>query len=624
MILLLLLGARNRSGRDPGHPQPLVDDIFSFSEPLHVRTDHIELDLSLDFERRVLSGSATLHITNLTGTRQLHLDTESLVIESVRVDGEAVPHQLGVATRTGARLTVPITGASREVTIRYGTSPGGSAFHWNSAAQTAGRTAPYFYTQNEPSSARSWIPSQDTPSVRSTYEATIRVPRGMLALMSAENPSAPNDMGIHRFRMEQPVPTYLIALAAGRLQFRALDERVGIYAEPELIDAASKDLAYLPDMVDAAERLLTPYPWKRYDILLMPPTYVVGGMEHPRLNFITPYPTVHGDAGARVAMSSLLAHEIAHSWSGDLVTLSSWHDLWLNEGITSYLTHRILEELEGPRRSEHGFFNDRAGYEAYLRSDPPPMVTKLHRDFSAAETAGSAFHSTAYVKGSLFMKTLEDRIGRAEFDEFLKSYFRRYAMQSVDEKSFVRHLRETVLVRRPEPEPGLELDEWIYGPGLPSNLTAPLTSAIHQAVLAEANRFRAGTRASSVDRSGWTSIEESLFLQLVSSSLDARIAEVDGVFGFSSRNSVPYAWASAVARTGYAQGEASLERMLARGGPNTWVTALYDTMIRNASRRTRARELYDRYRDRYHPSVASRIEEMFREVQKSETKRRAA
>jgi len=624
-LLLFVLGARSRPVRDSSHPAPLPVDIFSFSEPAKVTTTHIELDLTVDFDQTRIAGIATLHVLNLAGTDRLILDTEEMEIASVKVDDADSKFMLGAASSKGQALSIPITPRTQKVTIRYTTSSYASGLHWTPPSQTLGRVAPYLYSQNEPTSARSWIPLQDSPSVRVTYAATVRVPRGMLALMSARNPTETNDFGVYRFSMEQSIPSYLIALAVGRLQFQALDERTGIYAEPELLSDAVADLAYLPEMVDSAERIVGDYPWVRYDILLMPPTYLVGGMEHPRLNFIAPFTTVHGDSGAaKIAPSSLLAHELAHSWSGDLVTLATWHDLWLNEGITSYLTHRILEEVDGPRRAEHGYFNDRSGYESYLQSKPPAHLTVLHREFRGQEGAGSAFNTTAYVKGSLFTKMLEDSLGRAEFDRFLRSYFQRYRFHAVDERTFVSHLERTALLGRPEVAGRLQLDAWLYGEGLPSNVTAPQTSQIWQQVTTEASRFRGGTAARQLRRDGWSSVENNLFLQLASTNLDSRMAEVDEVFNLSARNSPPYSWAAAVARSGYGPGLPGLERTLARGGPNNWITGLYDILLRAPAGKAHAQRLYPRLRDRYHPSVQSQIDQLFRQLAPSHERARNA
>lgn len=623
-LLVFVLGARSRSERDRSHPTPLPADIFSFAQPEKVTTRHIELDLTVDFDQSRIRGAATLHILNLSGTDRLVLDTEGLEIASVLVDGAESTFTLGNATANGRPLSIPITPRTATVTIRYSSGPNASALHWTPAMQTLGRVSPYLYTQNEPTSARSWIPLQDTPTVRSTYEATVRVPRGMLALMSAQNPTATNDMGLYRFSMDQTIPSYLIALAVGRLQFQPLDERSGIYAEPELLTDAVNDLAYLPDMVDAAERIVGEYPWGRYDILMMPPTYIVGGMEHPRLNFIAPFTTVHGDADARVAPSSLLAHELAHSWSGDLVTLATWHDVWLNEGITSYLTHRILEAVDGPRRAEHGYFNDRSGYENYLLSKPPPHLTALHREFRGTESAGGAFGATAYTKGALFTKTLEDSLGRAEFDRFLRSYFQRYRFHAVDDRTFISHLRLTSLNSRPEVAAALQLDAWIYGEGLPSNVSAPRSSKLWEEVSNEATRFRSGTPATQLQRNGWTSIEDNLFLQLTSNALDSRMSEVDSVFRLSSRKSPPYGWVAAVARTSYAPGLPGLERVLARGGPNNWITGLYEILLRAPAGKPHAQRLYPSLRGRYHPSVQSQVDQLFRQFAPSQERARNA
>lgn len=606
---LFLIAARQHPSRPaPFQPVEIPADIFSYAEPEDVSIRHVALDLTVDFQSRQLRGSATLNIVNHTGTRRLILDTRDLQIESVTIDNRPATWELGPTGPLGSSMTIPIEPASSAVRIAYTTSPSANALHWMSAAQSYGRQRPYLYSQNEPDMARSWIPIQDTPAARMTYEATLRVPPDLLALMSAENPTERRSDGVYTFHMRQPIPAYLIAVAVGRLEFRPLDDRSGIYGEPELLDDAVSELHYIPAMIDAAERIVGPYPWGRYDILLMPPTYIVGGMEHPRLNFINPFSAVTGNGPDRAPVSSLIAHELAHSWAGDLVTCGTWSDLWLNEGITSYLTLRILEEVDGEERAEHGFFLDRRGYAEYAKV-ADPRFTVLHRSFASTDRVSSIFSSTAYTKGELFMKTLEDLTGREEFDRFLRRYFDRYAYRSIDELAFLRLFRDTVVAERPSLEGVLQLDTWIYGSGLPANVTAPESSRIYDRVAAEASAFRTGKSVSALNTSGWNDLELGLFLSLIPISVQ-RMAELDAAFGLTMRASPPGAWLSAVARNGYSPGMVAVERILMRGGHNSTVASLYSELSRTAAGKEFALSVYSRARDRYDPSIQAYVDDL--------------
>ncbi len=595
-------------GRVIQHPSPFAPpaDEFTYSEPEQVTTRHLELDLTVDFARRQLSGRATLDIQNLTGTRTLVLDTSDLQITRVTRDGGTPANYThGPAIPMGAPLRIDIEPSTRTVTIEYTTSTAAGALHWNTAAQSLGRVQPYLYTQNEPIDARSWIPIQDTPSVRFTYDATIRVPRGLLAVMSAgDNPRTTNESGVYTFSMQQTVPAYLVALAVGRLEYHAFDERTGVYAEPELIPAAAHELQYMPAMMAAAERILGPHPFPRHDLLLAPPTYVVGGMEHPMLNFINPFSAVTGNHEAKVEPRNLLAHELAHSWAGDATTLGSWSDVWLNEGITSYLTQRIIEEMGWRERAEHQWFLDRLSFESYAQSVQNPEVTTMHR---ALSDPNFGFGATAYTKGALFMRTLEDLLGRTTLDRFLRDYFRSFSFRWVDDRTFLARLTATL---GHAPDGSLRVDEWIYGTRLPSNVTAPTSSAMYDRMRSKADSFNRGAALSTLDPQSWTETELDLFLSGLNTN---RLAEIDAALGLSLRAAPPLNWLRLAITNRYAPADAAVERVLMRGGTNGAMTTIYSWLI--PVNRSRAQQIFNAARSRYHANVVTQVERMFTQQQ---------
>jgi len=601
---LLLVAARHRTVQHPeGWPltAPPVD-VFTFSRPQEVSTRHLALDLTVDFEHRQLRGSATLEIVNHTGSRELVLDTDALHITRVTLDDSDTDAAWSVGAQVepkGEPLLITIEPGTKFVTIEYETSTNAGGLLWNTAEQSFGRQQPYLYTQNEPIEARSWIPIQDTPAMRLTWEAVIHVPRGLIALMPcSNNPTEPNDTGVYRFDMRYTIPPYLIALAVGRLEFAQLDERTGVYAEPELLEDAAWELQYIPSMVDAGERIAGKYPFDRYDVLLMPPTYVAGGMEHPMLNFISPMSVVTGNKPSRLTPTSLIAHELSHSWAGDATTTATWDDVWLNEGITSYLALRILEEVDSQERAEYGFFNDRRSYANFAKNGG--SGTTLHHRYTHP---GSAFGATSYVKGELFSKTLEDRIGRTRFDLFLRRYFQTFAFRWTDDVNFVAFLREFTIQGDAQLEESLDLDEWLYGTGLPSNATAPLASALHERALDRASRFALGTPFSQLDPGSWTETEIDAFLTLVSdNALHTRMTEVDAALSLSARNTPPLSWLLHSIEAHYEPGMPAVERALMRGGPNSWIPQLYATMAQSGSFE-RASDIFERARNRYLDSI---------------------
>lgn len=618
-LLFLLLplsveAARTRAAAPPTYVAPRTPpvDQFSYAEPARIRVNHVSLDLTVDFEQKRLSGTARLYLRNLAGTDTLLLDEAGLDISSIKLDdGSAATWSVDAATISGARLRIGIRPSTQYVTIAYRTAPDAEGLLWNTAAQSYGRTRPYLYTQNESTHARTWIPIQDTPAVRMTYDATIHVPPGMLALMSADNPTSTNATGVYTFRMDQTVPAYLIALGVARLEFRAIGPRTGVYAEPELVDDAANDLSYMERMLEAAERVAAPYPWGRWDVLLMPPTYIVGGMEHPRINFINPFSVVTQDRPADPLPSSLMAHELAHSWAGDQVTTATWSDTWLNEGITSYLTVRILEEMSGAERAEYTLYNDRQSFAAYASSATTPADnTRLHRTFGSNQTGDAAFGAASYQKGELFLHTIETIAGRTTLDSLLDAWFARYAFDWVDDRAFIallqEHLTQGQLTQ-------LGADQWIYGAGLPSNVGAPTTSTIYDRVAAQAQAFRGGRNASLLDTAGWTSVEETLFLSITRTSSTSRVAELDAKFHFSSRMSPPTPWLDLVISTKYAPSRDQVEHVLARGGTNSQMTSLWSSLVK--ADLPRAKELFALYGDRYEPSVRSYIEYLLKNTQ---------
>ncbi len=594
---------RQRSVRHPAWSALDVPptDVFSHSEPSQIRVTHVSLNLAVDFTERRLRGSATLALDNFTGTRTLVLDTNALTISRITRDGVPATWSFGPSLGDGQPLRIGIEPSTRSVTIEYATSPDAPGLYWNTAAQSYGRQRPYLYSLNEPNDARSWIPIQDTPAVRVTYDATLTVPQDLLALMSAEdNATSTNLTGVYSFHMSRPIPAYLIALAVARLEFRSFDTRTGVYAEPELLEDAAWELQYVPAMVDAAEAVAGPFPFVRHDVLLMPPTFIVGGMEHPMLNFINPFSVVSGNHPAQPDPKNLIAHELAHSWAGDATTLATWEDIWLNEGITSYLALRILEVLTGRERTDLAFYLDRSSYAGFAAQVEDKAQTILHRP---VPFAGFGFSNTSYTKGELFMKTLEDRLGRVPFDAFLKRYFETFAFRWVDDRNFLAVLRSSADID----EEAMLLDEWLYGAGLPTNLTAPTSSTFFTRVQQRASAFNSGTSISQLAPQSWTDPESELFLQLANLS-SARLAEVDAALGLSLRVTPPFTWLVAAAYANYSPAMPAIERALLRGGPNGWITPLYRGLASTSSGRTRALEIFSRARSRYHSGIEAQVE----------------
>jgi leukotriene-A4 hydrolase len=585
-VLLCFVAARRRAVPTPER-EP-IPDVFSASNPTHVKSTHLSLDLTVDFNAQILRGSVTHTLVNLDGADQFIVDTNGLLIDAVTANGKSAPWSYGTSAANGQPMIIAIDPKTTSVRIDYHTMPTATGLHWLKAQETRSRVQPALWSENEPYMARSWIPLQDTPSVRVTYDATIHAPAGELALMSAaNNPTTPRNDGVYAFSMPHSIPSYLIALTVAKYEFRDMGNRTGVYAEPSLIADTVYETQFLPDMLSAAERLIGPYTFERYD-LVFPPKYP-GGMENPELNFIA-QDMITGNHPAVVPPHTLVAHELAHSWFGDLLTCAEWNDLWLNEGFATYYASRIDDEMGQTEFAKYILETDRSALDDYLALKPPARITVLHRTFIGNERP--AFTIIWYQKGEAFLKTLEDLMGRTAFDAFIARYERSHEYHWVDDLS----LRATLL-DDPNDQSGLLVDDWIYGSFLPSNVSPKPSSAYLARVTAQANAFRAGTKASDLDVTGWTEFEWGQFLLQIQDVIVPRMSELDSAFGFSKMNTPPQSWLTAAASSLDAPSKALLDRYLAIGkvdSVNTWYT-----LSRSAAGRTYGVPLYNNVRNFY-------------------------
>ena len=504
-------------------------DAHSFARPDRVKVRHLSLDLSVDFERRELAGAATWRLEEPVQHRELILDTNGLEILGVSAlspDGVAreVDSTLGAPDPLlGRELRIELPAGVQSVTVSYRTTADAGALLWI-PPESSSRGSPFLFTQSQPILARTWVPSQDSPGVRFTYDARVRVPSGLMAVMSAGgNPSSPRPDGVYEFRMAEPIPSYLLALAVGELEFRAISPRVGVYGSPDLVDAAAAEFADTEEMVRAAETLYGPYRWGRYDLLVLPPSFPWGGMENPRITFATPT-IIAGDR----SLVSLVAHELAHSWSGNLVTNASWDDFWLNEGFTVYFEHRIMEAVYG------------AEYDAMLQvlawdelqadlAALPPRDTHLKLDLRGRNPE-DGMTAIAYEKGYFFLRHCEQTLGRERWDRFLREHFDRHAFQSLSTEEFLADLERDVLGRDAAARRAIDVDRWVYGPGVPLEVEPPVSRELER-VEAELERWSGGTVADDLQTDGWTAHHWVHFLRGLPKKIGAdRLAELDARF----------------------------------------------------------------------------------------------
>lgn len=575
-------------------------DVHSYARPEEARVEHMDLDLRVDFDKKVVAGSVTHRVS---GKDRLILDTKDLSIDKVEssLDGETfvqAKYRLGAPDRIlGTPLEITLPADTRFVRVQYETSPEAVALQWLAPAQTAGKKQPYLYTQGQPIYTRSWIPLQDSPGIRVTYKARIRTAPNFYAVMSATNDqrtTAPT--GDYSFDMTQPIPPYLLALAVGEVQFRMIGGRTGVYTEKSMLDDASKEFVDLESMVSAAERLYGTYRWDRYDVLVLPPSFPIGGMENPRLTFATPTIIV-GDK----SLVSLIAHELAHSWSGNLVTNATWSDFWLNEGFTVYVERRIQEELFGRQRSEMEFAIEVAELKQEMATLPPAdqhlFIDLKGRDPEEGVTL------VPYIKGALMLRAIEDEVGRERFDSFIRGYFDKFAFQSITTAQFESHLKQEL------PDLKLNVKEWIYQPGLPETLPK-IDSYLLTSVDEQIENWKKGQ---ALDTREWVAQQWLHFLRGLPLSLNAQqMAKLDQAYKFTeSKNSeILAAWFLLAVRSNYAPARGALEEFLGRVGRQKFLKPIYQEMAKTADGKARAKALFARNRLNYHPIAAGAIESL--------------
>ena len=572
-------------------------DIHSFARPEEAVVRHLALDLDVDFTQRRLAGSATLTIETQNDARELVLDTHGLTIDRVTLDdGTETTFSLGDAQPfLGSALTIVIKSETTSVKIEYAASPHAAAVQWLSPEQTAGGEDPFLFTQSQAILARSWVPIQDSPGVRMTYEATVRVPRGLMAIMSAENPTEISADGVYRFRMPQAIPSYLLALAVGDLEFRAFSENSGVWAEKPMIEASHFELVDTPKMIAAAEKIYGPYRWGQYDVLVLPPSFPFGGMENPRLTFATP--TIL--AGDR-SLVSLVAHELAHSWSGNLVTNATWSDFWLNEGFTVYFERRIMEEVYGRDYSEMLALLGYQDLEATV-AELPARDTHLYLDLEGRDPDEAAT-KLAYEKGYFLLRLIEETVGRVAWDAFLRDYFDRHAFQSMTTAAFMDELREKLLSRHPGAEDQVGVEQWVHTPGIPANVPRVRSDAFTK-VEAQVKAFESGTPASRLTTEKWSTHEWIHFLRHLPKTLTrAQMTELDAAFHFtdSGNSEILHEWLMNAIEHKYEPAYDALERFLLRQGRRKFLKPLYQKLAETPEGLERARRIYEKARPMYH------------------------
>jgi len=582
-------------------------DSASYTDLSQGSIKHIDFQISVDFSTRTLDIEAAYQLQEQV-QGSLYLDSYKIDLQRAHANGRELEWEFDTKDDVlGERLHLKGLAGASTFTLKFRTSPEARALQWLNASQTAGGNHPFLYSQCQAIHARSIFPCQDTPSVRFTYAADVEVSEGLIAAMAAEQVEGREGSGQFSFRMPQPIPSYLFALAAGNLVFRELGPRTGIYAEPETIEAAAWEFAENESKMNEAEKLLGPYLWGRYDLLVLPPSFPYGGMENPRLTFLTPT-SILGTRG----QTSLVTHELAHAWTGNLVTNATWQDFWLNEGWTTYAESRITEVLEGKEVEDlRATFSEKQLIAVMERigMESPHTCLKLP---GGEKDADSFTTIIPYYKGCFFLKECEYAVGRERFDAFIQKYMASFHFQSLTTEAFLDFLKAEL----PEVFEKVDIRKWVYEPGLPEEWHRP-KSHLYDEVEEVLNEYERGTRPTKQQAQNWHRFQIFSFLQGLPEKIPVEDCQYfEDILDLEKRNDAGYYsffYTTCIA-SGYEAVLSHVEQFMERVGRMLYILPIVRAMIETDWSREHIRPLFERLRDRHHQITVNAIEGLLKKA----------
>jgi leukotriene-A4 hydrolase len=617
VLALFLATGCSRPTAEPPKPMSIAHDSATLANVDAFVASHLVLDLTADFARKTLSGTVELTFDRRDpNAAEVVLDTRDLTIGKVETAAGSGPwtgttHRLDASSPAfGSALRIAMPSGANRVRITYSTSPAARGLQWLAPSQTAGKKQPFLFSQAQAIQARSFIPLQDTPGVRVTYDATIRTPRELVAVMAAEMKPGEAGSGVFHFRMPQAIPSYLIAIAIGDLAFKPMSERTGVWAEPSMVDAAAREFDDTEKMIETTEALYGPYRWGRYDILVLPPSFPFGGMENPRLTFATPT-VIAGDK----SLVALVAHELAHSWSGNLVTNATWRDFWLNEGFTTYLERRIVEAVYGKRVAD---MQASIGVSdlAEARTTLPVAGDRTLLPDLAGRDPDEAFSQVPYEQGLLFLSFLESKFGRNTFDAFLRKWFDEHAFQSATTDEFLAFLTANLLASKPDAVTDAQIHEWLHTETVPAFAVLPSSDAFQKVEQASNAWLKGGSIDGLAKTTGsWSTQEWMHFVDSLPRKLSAnQLSSLDRRFKLTeSRNSeVAHVWYRLAIANHYTAAYPAMERYMVAIGRRKLIVPLYRDLAATPEGLVLANTIFAKARDGYHPLAQDSVADVLK------------
>jgi aminopeptidase N len=578
-------------------------DPHSYCDDTQAQTVSFALTAHVGFATRTLGGDVTL-VFREPASGTLDLDTRDLTIERVEdAEQRELPFVLHPAEPIlGSRLEIRIATATPRIRILYTTSPDASALQWLAPDQTAGGTHPFLFSQCQAIHARSVVPLQDTPRLRVRYQVRLSFPRELRAVMAAADRGRTEDgaLATQLFEMPQPIPPYLFAFAIGDLVSRDLSPRCRVWAEPSVVAAAAWEFEGVEPMIGAAEALFGPYDWERFDILTMPPSFPYGGMENPRLTFLTPT-VIAGDR----SLVSVVAHELAHSWTGNLVTNANAEHFWLNEGFTVYAERRIVEALSGAEMAAlEAALGRRELDESLERFKDQPELTKLRTKLANVDP-DDAYSLVPYEKGYMFLCELETAVGRPAFERWLKSYLTTFRFGAITTEDFEAHIEAAL----PGALAKANARAWLDGPGIPT------TAHVRRSARLDAIEALRGDVPTRERSASWTAIEWALYIENVprpAPESTLRALEEQYQLTASKNYDVLVPWLTLALKSGYAAVLPRVEQVLAQVGRMKYLRPLYTALA--AKWPDVARATFANHAARYHPIARQTVDRIVRRV----------